>query len=115
MAYDEKHARELLRREANLARWYDRAHAVRTHEHCGLGLEHIELVVARALERAYQDGRRDGGLDERGTALRGLLAQCEGIAASMRSREVELRKELDAHERAAPRTFDRQNYPKVIP
>jgi hypothetical protein len=92
--YDEKAAERLLKSKPNLARWHARANAVRTHEHCSLGLEHIELAIAEALERAYQDGKRDGAIAEALTALRGMLAQVEGIAGSMEARRRDLEREI---------------------
>lgn len=105
--YSKLTAQNLLRREPNLLRWHDRAHAVRSHEHCSLGSEHIEAVVARALEAAYQDGLRDGSIAERKSALQSLIAQCEGIEAQMRNRAVEIRKDLDDLAGAKP-TFPRR-------
>ena len=93
--YTERAAKDIMRRTPNLLRWYDRAHAVRTHEHCHLGPEHIEGVVAAALEAAYQDGLRDGALAQRRTALEGMISMAEGIEASMRSRVLEVRRERD--------------------
>lgn len=100
--YDKRQAQDLLRREPNLLRWHDRAHAVRTHDYCPMGPEHIELVVARALEVVYQEGLRDGAITERKSALKSLIAQTEGIEASMRTRAVEIRKELVELEKAKP-------------
>jgi len=102
MSYDKQAAQNLLRREPNLLRWHDRANTVRTHDHCQLGSEHIEAVIARALEQAYQDGLRDGALSERKSALQSIIANSEGIEASMRSRVVETRKELAELEQAKP-------------
>lgn len=102
MTYDKNSAQNLLRREPNLLRWHERAHAVRMHDHCQLGSEHIEAVIARALEQAYQDGLRDGSLAERRSALLSIIANSEGIEAAMRSRVVETRKELADLEQAKP-------------
>jgi hypothetical protein len=104
VSYDEKEAERLLKTQPNLHRWHKRAHAVRTHEHCGLGFEYIELVIARELERAYQDGRRDGSIAERETALRGMLLQAEGIENDARSRAHVVRQELERFQRA-PKTM----------
>ena len=102
MSYDKNAAQNLLRREPNLLRWHDRAAAVRSHDYCAMGSEHIELVIARALEVAYQEGLRDGAITERKSALKSLIAQTEGIEASMRMRAVEVRKELADLEKAKP-------------
>lgn len=104
--YDKNAAQNILRRTPNLLRWHDRAHAVRTHEHCALGLEHIEATIAAALERAYQDGLRDGAHDQRRTALEAIISSCEGIEGQMRSRATEARRERDEHLRTAKRTFE---------
>lgn len=105
VAYDAEAARRLMRQTPNLFRWYDRAHAVRTHEHCSLGLEHIERTIAVALERAYTDGVRDGATAERETALLGMHALVEGLVGSMQARLTQLQLELAEFRRTESRVF----------